>query len=284
LTSLSYYYGGLTNDDLFLAFDPLSRSDQSDIEYQAWVKDAPGLNEAFRLLIGINLKDKVQCVQKVFPPLRYAKGAVDYFLAHIVFPKEMKEFPHKLFTSGWDIGATKTFPTTGFSGTIDSQKVLPLSMKHVDLQEQKHTNAFVLECLLRDESSIALVPPRKKASSSDAQLLLAMVTKMKLEVILDVGAQILELSNLDVAREWLKMVTANDQKQAVVFFNDSDELSVLDRKGNIEPLQTSSFAKQLDLCLVFLDEAHTRGTDLRLPENYRAAVTLGPNLTKDRLV
>ncbi|KAF9769941.1 hypothetical protein IL306_012560, partial [Fusarium sp. DS 682] len=59
---------------------------------------------------------------------------------------------------------------------------------------------------------------------------------------------------------------------------------VLDRSGKVEELQTSPFADQLDQCLVFLDEAHTRGTDLRLPANYRAAVTLGANLTKDRLV
>lgn len=31
------------------------------------------------------------------------------------------------------------------------------------------------------------------------------------------------------------------------------------------------------------DEAHTRGTDLKMPSNYRAIVTLGPDLTKDRL-
>ena len=35
LTSLSYYYGGLKNDDLFLAFSHLLRSDQANIEYQA---------------------------------------------------------------------------------------------------------------------------------------------------------------------------------------------------------------------------------------------------------
>jgi hypothetical protein len=52
----------------------------------------------------------------------------------------------------------------------------------------------------------------------------------------------------------------------------------------VEHLQTSPYADQLDVCLVFLDEAHTRGTDLKLPDNYRAAVTLGANLTKDRLV
>jgi Protein of unknown function (DUF3638)/Protein of unknown function (DUF3645) len=286
LTSLSYYYGGLENDDLFLAFGHLLKSDQADIEYQAWVKDAPGLPSAFRQLAGINLKDRFQCIEQVIPPLRYAKSAIDYFLAHIVFPKEMKEFPHKLSASGWDIGQIKTHPTTGFSGTNDSRKTLPLSVEHLDLQQQKHTNALVLEYLLQLENSVALMPPRGDASSSDAELLLGMVTKMEppVQVILDVGAQILELSNLEVAREWLKIMPDHDRTQAVVFFNDSDELSVLDHKGHIEPLQTSSFAKQLDVCLVFLDEAHTRGTDLRLPEYYRAAVTLGANLTKDRLV
>ena len=38
------------------------------------------------------------------------------------------------------------------------------------------------------------------------------------------------------------------------------------------------------LIIVFpRDEAHTRGTDLKMPSNYRAIVTLGPDLTQDRL-
>lgn len=40
----------------------------------------------------------------------------------------------------------------------------------------------------------------------------------------------------------------------------------------------------MDSCLIYLDEAHTRGTDLKMPADYRAMVTLGPDLTKDRLV
>ncbi|TVY25882.1 hypothetical protein LHYA1_G005662 [Lachnellula hyalina] len=285
LTSLCYYYGGMTNDDLFLALAHLLKCDQADIEYQEWVKDAPDLALAFHNLAGVNPKDRQQCINQVFPHFRYAKGAVDYFLAHVVFPKEMKEFPEKLSASGWDIGQIKAHPTTGFSGTNDSRKVLPLSVKHLDLPEQKDTNALVLEYLLQSENSVALIPSGSETLRSDAEVLLAMVTKMKpaVQVILDVGAQILELGNLGFAREWLRMSDL-ERAQAVVFFGDNDELSILDRKGNIEPFQTSSFAKQLDVCVIFLDEAHTRGTDLILPPDYRAAVTLGPNLTKDRLV
>ncbi|RMZ74996.1 hypothetical protein DV737_g5547, partial [Chaetothyriales sp. CBS 132003] len=248
LTCLCYYYGGMKNDDLFLAFDHLHKSDQADVEYQEWVKDAPELPAAFRQLSGINLKDRVQCIRGVFPWLRFAKKAIDYFLTHLVFPKEMREFPHKLSTSGWDIGQIKTLPTSGFSGTNDSRMTLPLSVRQLDLQEQKHTNALVLEHLLRPENSVMVMPTRAEDVSSTAESLLDMVTEMDppAQVVLDVGAQILELSNVEVAREWLKRTQDREEAQAVVFFNEDDELSVLDRRGRIERLQTSPFADQLD--------------------------------------
>ncbi|KAH8727578.1 hypothetical protein GQ44DRAFT_738235 [Phaeosphaeriaceae sp. PMI808] len=69
---------------------------------------------------------------------------------------------------------------------------------------------------------------------------------------------------------------------AVVFFA-GEELSVLDRIGRIESFQTSPFAKQLDSCLVYLDESHSRGADLKLPRNYRAADILqGANTTYEQ--
>jgi hypothetical protein len=285
LTSLTYYYGGLEDDDIFDTFSHLLKSDQADMEYGEWVRTAPCLPEAFRHVGGVNIKDRYQCITEVFPSLRYSTGAIDYFLSHIVFPKEMKEFPQKLSASGWDIGVVKPEPLTGFSGTNDSRHVLPLTVHHLDLPTQQHTNALVLACLLQDENSVQLLPPRTAADSSDAEHLLTIVDSMvrPTRVILDVGAQILELNNLQVAKRWLSM-TDTASTEAAVFFNDYEELSVLDRSGKVEPLQTSPFAKQLDVCLVYLDEAHTRGTDLKLPRNYRAAVTLGAHLTKDRLV
>lgn len=77
LTSLSYYYGGLCDDDLFTAMGQLVDSDQSDIEYQIWVRDAPDLPVAFRQLQGINLKDRPSCTSVVFPALQFAKSVID---------------------------------------------------------------------------------------------------------------------------------------------------------------------------------------------------------------
>ncbi|KXT06191.1 hypothetical protein AC578_1431 [Pseudocercospora eumusae] len=283
LTSLCYYYEGLSDDDLFVALGHLMDSDQADIEFQAWVKHSDGLPAAFRQLQGINLKDRPQCVSELFPALRHGKNVVDYFLSHHVFPKEMKEFPDKLSASGWDIGKRKNRATTGFSGTNDSRPLLPLDVGHLDLERQKHTNALVLNNILRPENSVKLMP-RAGQDSSAAANLLAIVSHLDppVEVILDVGAQILELNNQEVAATWLQKY--NTTKEAAVFVDEYDELCVVDRNSRIDPLRTSPFANRLDSCLIFLDEAHTRGIDLKLPSTYRAALTLGANLTKDRLV
>lgn len=286
LTCLSYYYSGIGNNDLFCIFEQLSRSESPDSVYQDWIRTAPSMPQPYRQLRGVNLRDRMQCVTEIFPHLRYSKGAIDYFLSRLVFAKESREFPHRLSASGWDLGKAKSRPMTGFSGTNDSRYVLPLDVRQLDLSEQKHTNALVLEYLLRPENSIKLVPRQAGQSVFDSESLLGMMAQMSkhTRVVLDVGAQIIDVSNQEFAERWLRQHDGDNSTQAVVFFNDADELLVFDKSGNVEELQVSPFATQLDLCLIFLDESHTRGTDLKLPAEYQAAVTLGANLTKDRLV
>jgi hypothetical protein len=280
LTCLSYYYGGLDDDDLYTSLSHLAKSDQANLEYQAWMKNAEDVPIALTNLEGVNIHDKSSCKELLFPSIRHGKSIVDYFLSHIVFAKDMKEFPQKLSASGWDLGKEKSRPMTGFSGTNDSRSLLPLAVDHLDLPAQKHTNALVLEYLLQPENSVELMPT---TLGSDAVQLLQTVFSLdhEAQVILDVGAHIIEMSNLEVATSWLKMY--GGRKDAAVFCNDRDEVCVVDGSGHVELLQTSSFLSRLDVCLVFLDEAHTRGIDLRLPRHFRAAVTLGAGLTKDRL-
>ncbi|KAJ0272112.1 hypothetical protein COL940_010631 [Colletotrichum noveboracense] len=241
LTSLSYYYGGMTDEDLLTAFSHLLRSDQADMEYQVWVADSDHLPHAFGQLSGINLDDREQCTKQVFPCFR---------------------------------------------GTNDTRAFLPLTISQLDDEEQQHTNAQVLEYLLQDGTLVTLMPKQKTPGRSDAEVLLEIVTHLQppTRVILDVGAQIIKLDNLGVAKRWLEMTEDSEHTQAVIFCDDDNRLCVVDRRGRVESFQTSPFAGQVDVCLVFLDEAHTRGTDLKLPADYRAAVTLGASLTKDRLV
>ncbi|KAK1049588.1 hypothetical protein LTR74_017259 [Friedmanniomyces endolithicus] len=169
---------------------------------------------AFAQLEGINLRDKHQFTTQLLPRLRFDKATIDYFLAIVVFPKEMREFPHKLSASGWDIGKQTALPTSGFSGTNDSRTALPLHVKQLDLPAQKHTNALVLDYLLQTDNGVAEIPAPTAAHvlTSDAERLLDMVIKLDppARVIMDVGAQILELSNIEVSKRWLAMYTPSD--------------------------------------------------------------------------
>jgi hypothetical protein len=288
LTCLSYYYQGLSDQALRTCLEALSKSDQAEQEYSRWAAASPRLPSSLSHFSGVNLEDNVFCKQSIFPAVRYAKPAIDFYLATVVLPKEMREFPSKLSASGWDLGKATRHPLTGFSGTSDSKYVLPLSVTAPDLPEQRHTNSSVLACLLRDENTV-LELGGQQAQGSQALTVDAVLTavttshQQPMRVILDVGAQIIELSNLQVAERWLELVPTKEA-DAVIFFNDQDELSVLTRNGMVESFLTSPFATQTDRFLVFLDQAHTRGTDLRLPDSYRAAVTLGPGVTKDTLV
>ncbi|KAF8251192.1 hypothetical protein K440DRAFT_596393 [Wilcoxina mikolae CBS 423.85] len=283
LTCLSYYYGGLTDSQLEVSFAALLKSNNPPAEYQRWVGNDPAVSESIRTLSGVNIDDFEQRSTLVFPQLRNRKCVIDFYLSQVVFPKDAKEFPHKLSTSGWDLAEERTLPTTGFSGTNDNRFLLPLSLEQDDVPENEGTNAKVLHYLLKSENDHY---QDIKAGDDKVNVLLEMVVKQdpKIRVILDVGAQIL-LKNEVVAKKLLELGQKTDPPpQAVVYFDDRDEIIVQKPDGSTELLLFSPFAKQLDNCFVYLDEAHTRGTDLKLPIGSRAAVTLGPKLTKDRLV
>ncbi|KAK4182710.1 hypothetical protein QBC35DRAFT_546309 [Podospora australis] len=286
LTCLSYYYQGLTDHELLECLEMLSQSEQANEEYNRW-SQASQLPRSLKDFSAVNLKDKTLCKTEIFPALRFSKPVIDYYLSHFVFPKEMREFPFKLSSSGWDLAKIKPSPLTGFSGTNDSKSVLPLDVKALDLPEQKHTNALVIEFLLRLENDVLELgndQPSQPALTVDGLLSAAVSdTTRSVRVILDVGAQIIALGNEQLAKRWLDLTRPEDA-DAVIFVNDSDDLRVLTRDGMTESFYTSPFTTQTERCLVFLDQAHTRGIDLKLPDHYRAAVTLGPGVTKDTLV
>lgn len=286
LTCLSYYYGGLDDRQLDTCFRNLLKSDNPALQYERWIKGVTLPKPYLNRLTGINLDDKKQWKEIVYPTFNYNKAVIDTYLSGVVFLAEAKEFPHKLSTSGWDVAAKKIHPTTGFSGTNDNRYLLPKSMKQLDTKAQLNTNARVLSYLLQPENSyMCITGPNNERLDVEAllKILAHKPGDREIKVLLDVGAQVLELSNQEVAERWLDEVEGNTAV-AAVYFSESDELTVLTRDGNIEALMVSAFADRLDDCLVYLDEAHTRGTDLKLPVESRAAVTLGPNLTKDRLV
>ncbi|KAG2362076.1 hypothetical protein BDR07DRAFT_1609735 [Suillus spraguei] len=283
LTCLSYYYEGLTEKQVALCFQQLLKQDNPTLEYETWIKglSLDSLPENLRHLRGINMESTEQFTTCLVPLFGHNKAVIDFFLSQIAFPQEAKEFPSKLSCSAWDLAEQKSsgLPTTGFSGTNDFRYLLPTNIAQHELAHQRSTNARVLSYLLQEENDRY----NSDAAGRGVEELLNVIAEQlpEIRVLLDVGAQVLDLENDEVAKEWLKI---NKNAQAAVYFNKHDELVVCTRDHVIEPFSTSSFAQQLDQCVFYLDDEHTRGTDLKLPHGFRAAVTLGPKVTKDRLV
>ncbi|KAF8597360.1 hypothetical protein BDV93DRAFT_596797 [Ceratobasidium sp. AG-I] len=283
LTCLSYYYQGLTDTQLETCFELLYKLDNPRLEYDQWVYQNGSVPEEFQQLNSVNTKDREQFRRTLLPAFYRNMAVINFFLSAVVFPKQAKQFPHKLVTSGWDLAEPKSHVTTGFSGTNDNQYLLPTSIAQADPLNQSSTNAMVLTYLLQPENNHYLCTRRENAAALPAPDFMKILVDQtpEIRVLLDVGAQMLELQNVELAHLWLEL---RPDMSAAVFFSDEDELMVLPQHGPPTSLLSSPFAQQLDKCLVYLDDGHTRGTDLTLPRHTRAAVTLGPKVTKDRLL
>ena len=63
-------------------------------------------------------------------------------------------------------------------------------------------------------------------------------------------------------------VTSSNRMKAAVFFG-ADHRAMVRYRGKKQsvPLLATSYVDNLDKCLVYFDEAHTRGVDLKLPQN-----------------
>ncbi|KAK8167917.1 hypothetical protein BKA80DRAFT_216002 [Phyllosticta citrichinensis] len=284
LTCLSYYYSGLTSSQLGRAFEVLMAESDPESEYVRWTKDCSSLKPELHSLEGLNLDDVDLWESEIFPGLRFSKAAADFYMSRVVFPREGKEFPSKLSLSAWDLpSSNEDMITTGFSGTNDNKSLLPSSIHQHDLPQLQHTNAMVIELLLKNDNRTYFEAKNEQGRRLGLDGLLRTISRQsrKVQVLIDVGAQVLEAGNEDVAKLWLRH---SPESEAAVFFNESDDVMVIDRQSRVEYLSTSPFKNKLDQCVTYLDEVHTRGVDLHFPTNTRAAVTLGTKLTKDRLV
>lgn len=294
-TCLSFYYNGLDIAQLRQSLEHVLKSDDPSSEYDRWTYTSTKLPDSLREWNAINVDDEAQ-LGEIWLHVRYNITVIDYFLNNFVFPKHAKQFRMKLQASGWDIPlfsvddlsltsqSVGTYPkalTTGFSGTNDNRMMLPLTIKQEDLPGLSHTNAEVLTYLLQERSRQYVLAAGSDGRHLSEFNLLRKISSMSIRILIDVGAQILEMDNLSLVKAWLKV---DHERPAAVYFNAENKPSVYYRGGHQMPLLASPYAENLSDCLVYLDEAHTRGTDLKMPASACGALTLGLGQTKDHTV
>lgn len=262
-------------------FELLGKKQNAASIYAKWIESIPSqlISRSIRSYTGINIDDSNQR-DLLFALLRFNMLVIDFWLQHFVYQYEARIFEQKLMCTTWDLCSDQLkYHVTGFSGTNDTKNTLPMPIAQNDLDELESTNENLRQILLRPENqSYESLPVN--VSGTD---ILKRLTERSIPVLLDSGALMLELANEQVAIEWLKM-TAEFKYDAAVYFDSRDSLQTIDRNGIKTEFDFSVYRENLNRCLVYLDDVHTRGTDLKFPLNWTACVTLSGDIARDKTV
>ncbi|TGO19500.1 hypothetical protein BTUL_0004g01400 [Botrytis tulipae] len=284
LTCLAFYYEGLNNKQLHQALEHVLKSDDPASIYDQWSMSCSVLPDTLRDWNSINLEDEQQMLE-LWTYFNMSPVIIDYYCNNFVFPAHAKSFSLKLQASGWEIPLSSADNpnsiTTGFSGTNDNRNLLPLTLKQQDLERLAHTNSEVLTYLLQPRNRRYVVAADERGRHLSEIDLLHKISKLRIRVLIDAGAQILELSNESLARTWLEIDT---QAHAAVYFDEAGKPMVVHKKYRPVPLSASPYSDDLTNVVVYLDEAHCRGIDLKMPAKACGALTLSLGQSKDHTV
>ena len=238
------------------------RSDDPASEYNKWIDSDDNFPPYLRDWHSINVDDEHQ-LKQIWHCVRYKIAINDYYMNHFVFPRHAKQFKVKLQSNGWDIplfsssesglsshGSSDKRLTTGFSGTSDECANFPLTIKQQDLPALSHTNAEVLTYLLQDRSRRCIVMQENHKRLSE-HAFLHMLKRENIRILIDSGAHILEMDNLELARTWLKV---DGRANVALYFDSENKPFILSKQGTQTPLLASPYADKLSEVLVYLDE------------------------------
>lgn len=287
LTCLSYYYAGINLAQLRQGLRQVLDSDDPTAEFDRWTGGCRGVPETLRDVNSIDLDDEKQ-IKTLWQHLHLNRNVLNHFMNNFVFPKHAKQFSVKLRASGWDLPQFSPADshavgiTTGFSGTNDNKWMLPLTIQQKDLPALRHTNAEVLTYLLqRGKSEYVAAMDTKTNKTWSEQTLLHKIKRRRIRILIDAGAFILDMDNRAIAEEWL--MVDKEAKAAVYFRSDNRAwVKYRERRKADAPLLVTPFADKLEDCVVYLDQAHTRGTDMKFPLSAKGCLTLSlQQQTKD---
>jgi len=314
LTILAYRYEGLRfsdfenvmmelRDQLDAEFGPLHKR-PSALRYKEWVEEAGGKvrgpregekeggekgddPEAFlRAPMGraggrgsddiwplhlLDLKDDHH-MSVTYNLLKNLPNVMQFYLDQLVFPLTMEHHHEKVSASGQDLGGDMLFGRrVGFSGTPSD--LLPEELGQCQYDEC--VDGQIYDYLMSE----SIVSSRLLPSEWSVKMLLNEIATANppFHVLLDCGALITGMSNLEVAKYMLQNGLPSNI-EGVVFLDHKDRKMILMRHGmNVVRLNQSGIPPQKRFS--FYDQIHTTGMDIHQAINARAALTLGKDMT-----
>ncbi|KAG2862525.1 hypothetical protein PC113_g6220 [Phytophthora cactorum] len=264
LTLLGYYHRGLSDKEVQLTFEKLLRLDISEQihQYDRWYASFKTLCNFFRF-----------CME-----------TINFFLNTDVFPKDTQQYPQRLSRTAWGIAAGGN--NIGFSGTNDNHRLLPLSVTQLEpvYPLLLGTNGDMLHKIMQESHGYEVVGPSLERSQVPWQSVLLYALGKGVQALIDTGALLAGVMNHKAAEFLLER--SDFAFAGVTYFHNRNKTNcwVVAEKDRrlVLPLKESSMLEK-DTFVIF-DEARSRGSDMKLPPNASAVLTLGPRLTKDKLM
>ncbi|KAG3026700.1 hypothetical protein PC121_g3879 [Phytophthora cactorum] len=290
LTLLGYYHRGLSNEEVRSTFQMLLRLDTSEQQqqYDQWFKIVKsGLSDEVRRALcdvrHISLDDarQFETLCKVY---NFCMEAINFYLNTCVFPKDTQQYPQRLSRTAWNLAAGKN--NIGFSGTNDNHRLLPLSVTQREPDEPSllGTNGKMIDKILQVTHSYEVTRPSPESTSIPWQNVLFFAMDKKAQALIDTGALLAGVANHDAAKFLLER---DDFGFAGVAYFDSREENncwmIAEKARRIEVSLKKSSMLEKETFVIF-DEARSRGSDMKLLPDAAAVLTLGPKLTKDKLM
>ncbi|EGG19491.1 hypothetical protein DFA_00068 [Cavenderia fasciculata] len=290
LTHISYYNQGLTFKQFKKALYRLltfHKTQASDI-YRTWTDYDQTIEPKYRDIKCV-VRSDISLIRHLHTLFRYNCRVINFWLNELVFPFETKQYPSKLFANPWDLvnpkDERKQYISCGFSGTNDTKCLYPLTIQQSEMNQLKYTNVQVLNYILGQNDQQNQVSILKLGEDITQK----MTTKPNnnnnnsfTNVLIDAGALMIGQTNEQVARNWLAK-TPQSKIDGALFF-ENDKLTSIDRDGKKFLFSQSPFSERLDRVIVYLDDYHTRGVDIKLPTHSHGLVTIGAKMTKEKLL
>ena len=236
------------------------------------VAEAGSASTAMPAVISLRLlkQSSREHILELYNLLRKSPDMIHWYLNEFVFPTYMRFQNTKISASGQDLGGNMLFPRrVGFSGTPSDLLPVELGRCHYE----RGSDGLVINTLT-DTSVVSfdVVEPTWTPTS----LLDKIARENCYHALIDTGALITGLSNLDVAKYLLR--AGLEGKEGVVFLDEMDRKMIIVRAtGRVLKLEECGIP--LENRFAFYDQIHTTGMDIKHTPNAVAVLTLGKDMT-----
>jgi hypothetical protein len=292
-TCLSYFTDGLTLEQVRESLTLLLSlgSNAQSFEYNLWLgmdcSHIPAdIFERIDHVNKIDISNQGQLVE-IHKYFGLNMNTISFWLKFSLFPKETPVHTESIQRTPWDLCSGVRSGVRGFSGTNDSRFLLPLhvrqeSFDEIPDQDRKSSSGKMIHLLLEKCSRLVSLPPSTMESATlEWKNLLVLATELETHALIDTGALLTGVSNVEAADFLLSL--SNLPFRGVVYFDPlKKSWMVKSRSRQLWALHASPI-KPAD-CFTIFDESRCRGADIVLRSTAIGLVTLGPKMTKDKLM